>query len=542
MSDIACWMRAPQISLCMIVRDEERFLRSCLESLRPWIDELCIVDTGSTDSTVAIAREFGAEIAHVEWTDDFSAARNASLAMATREWILVVDADEQLAPNSGPRLRELVTSDADAFLVSQDNRNTLGELHARQIVRFFRNGKGIEFRRPVHESVVDSIEEGNLRLAMNSAVHLLHEGYLPDVVKEKSKRARNERILRRDTKKNPENLYSLHKLAMMLPADCEERLQLYERAFLVAEDVFANRQAERVPYLPRVYANFVAALIMSGDLCRALRTIGVALGHFPGVCELQYQQADLALRLGQDECAQQVFFHCLNAPAPPPEYPADPSMRGLAAAIGVARAALAGRRLRDALGAVRKVRLLAPKSGVERALTLETLALSGQHHSMLEQLSLLMESELVHMPCVQLFIGDHAWSQGDHEAAIAMWKNAANSSTDVGQDALCRVAVAEACVWGRDAEQARDSLRDWSLEAASCRVVLAMMAQQQPEALSPALAPSAMMPHLMEWLEMVSSTGRTDVMRLLASMAVHYEDVLPGIEGLIVCDPEELAS
>ena len=74
------------ISLCMIVKNEEKFLPECLASLKDVVDEICIVDTGSTDRTVEIAREHGAKIEFREWRNDFSWARNESLAMATRRW------------------------------------------------------------------------------------------------------------------------------------------------------------------------------------------------------------------------------------------------------------------------------------------------------------------------------------------------------------------------------------------------------------------------------------------------------------------------
>src|SRR6516225_959689 len=84
----------------MIVRDEERYLAGCLESVADLVDEIIVVDTGSTDSTPDIARRFGARVSHFQWVDDFSAARNESLRHATGEWIFWLDADERLdAPN-----------------------------------------------------------------------------------------------------------------------------------------------------------------------------------------------------------------------------------------------------------------------------------------------------------------------------------------------------------------------------------------------------------------------------------------------------------
>ena len=82
------------ISLCMIVKNEERFLAQCLDSVKDFVDEICIVDTGSTDRTIEIARSYGARIEEHAWRNDFGWARDRALAMATRRWIFQLDADE----------------------------------------------------------------------------------------------------------------------------------------------------------------------------------------------------------------------------------------------------------------------------------------------------------------------------------------------------------------------------------------------------------------------------------------------------------------
>lgn len=92
--------RKPLISLCMIVKNEAGNLSRCLTSVRGVADELIIVDTGSTDDTVAVARSFGAAIVSFPWTGDFAAARNAGLEQARGTWILVLDADEELDAGS----------------------------------------------------------------------------------------------------------------------------------------------------------------------------------------------------------------------------------------------------------------------------------------------------------------------------------------------------------------------------------------------------------------------------------------------------------
>src|SRR5579872_1678651 len=102
------WPQRPAgISLCMIVKNEERFLEQCLRSVADVVDEINIVDTGSTDATVAIAERFGARIEHREWRNDFGWARNEALKMATKRWVLQLDADEELSPESKEQLRAL---------------------------------------------------------------------------------------------------------------------------------------------------------------------------------------------------------------------------------------------------------------------------------------------------------------------------------------------------------------------------------------------------------------------------------------------------
>ena len=95
----------PSITACLIVKNEERFLDKCLQSLQGTADQIVVVDTGSTDRTVEIARTHDAEIHHFEWCDDFAAARNFSLEKARGDWVLILDADEVLTPEGRKELQ-----------------------------------------------------------------------------------------------------------------------------------------------------------------------------------------------------------------------------------------------------------------------------------------------------------------------------------------------------------------------------------------------------------------------------------------------------
>jgi len=104
------------ISLAMIVKNEEATLAHCLESVRPIVDEMIIVDTGSTDRTVEIAKGFGASVHHFQWCDDYSAARNESLKHCMGEWVLVLDADESIDPMDYEKIKNACSNpSADAY-------------------------------------------------------------------------------------------------------------------------------------------------------------------------------------------------------------------------------------------------------------------------------------------------------------------------------------------------------------------------------------------------------------------------------------------
>ncbi|MBI2657731.1 glycosyltransferase [Candidatus Woesearchaeota archaeon] len=171
------------ISLCMIAKNEEKYLEQCLDSVKDLADEIIIVDTGSTDKTKEIAKKFNAKIIDFKWIDDFSAARNESLKHATKDWILVLDADEAIDKEDLEKIKKEIENAGDIAGFSIEQRSYIKEyfegavgndsefeaskkypfyiLH--NLVRLFRNGIGLSFRHKVHELVEDSIKEKGLR-------------------------------------------------------------------------------------------------------------------------------------------------------------------------------------------------------------------------------------------------------------------------------------------------------------------------------------------------------------------------------------------
>ncbi|NDJ17746.1 tetratricopeptide repeat protein [Myxacorys almedinensis A] len=180
------------ISFCIIVKDEEERLLRCLESVRGVVNETIVVDTGSCDRTIDIARSYGASVYSFEWCNDFSAARNASLHYAQGDWVLVLDADEVLVPDIVPALKQVVES--EQYLVINLLRHEVGASQSpySMLSRLFRRHPDIAFTRPYHAMIDDRVaellqREPNWRVGHLPEVAILHEGYRSDVIAARDK-------------------------------------------------------------------------------------------------------------------------------------------------------------------------------------------------------------------------------------------------------------------------------------------------------------------------------------------------------------------
>ena len=238
--------RKPRLSVCMIVKNEERFLGQCLTSVKDIADELIVIDTGSTDRTIEIAREHGAQVGHFEWCNDFAAARNASIAPATGDWILFLDADEELSPAEKTELpRLLIQTQISLYRLPLINTHQ-GEKSQSYVPRLFRNPPGLMFYGCVHEGVLSFIEKicNPWQLAIDFCnLKILHHGYEPAVMKERNKIQRNHDLLRKAILGNPNEFYFHMQLGLELGRmdKKEESFQEYAEALRLAETISINK-------------------------------------------------------------------------------------------------------------------------------------------------------------------------------------------------------------------------------------------------------------------------------------------------------------
>ena len=229
----------PRLSVVMIVRDEAAVLGECLASVRDIADEIVIGDTGSTDATTAVARQYGARVIDVPWRDDFAWARNQVLAAATGDWLLHMDADEVLG--SPEAIRAIMDADgggADAIEVTLANycdtpyawrwvpadphlplsRGYSGYL-AVPLLRLFRNGRGYAYREAVHENITESVvERGGVIGRADVIIH--HYGYA-DAQTHPQKARRYLALAREKTRQRPDDAKAWHDFAEQSLA-CDE--------------------------------------------------------------------------------------------------------------------------------------------------------------------------------------------------------------------------------------------------------------------------------------------------------------------------------
>ncbi len=221
------------ISVCIIVKNEERFLRDCLQSVSPVADQIVVLDTGSTDRTVAIAEEMGADVRHFEWCNDFAAARNASIAPATGDWILWIDADERLAPSSIPYIKNLSRENRPVIGQVQINNksNDDADVHISTAFRLFRNKQGIYFYGMIHEQL--SARPPERIVTRRTAIQIDHLGYALEEDISRSKLERNGRLLEQQVKNEPENAYAHFTLGQNynLLKEPQRAIRHFEKAF-----------------------------------------------------------------------------------------------------------------------------------------------------------------------------------------------------------------------------------------------------------------------------------------------------------------------
>ena len=322
------------LSLSMIVRDEAAQIEACLRSVQGFADELVVVDTGSTDNTVALAQALGARVEQIEWPGDFAPARNQALQFVSGDWVLVLDADEQLRPEAIAPLRALMAQ-PDVLLINllRHERGAVQSPYSN-VSRLFRRHPAIRWSRAYHSMVDDSVgellqREPQWRIADCPEPALLHDGYRPELLAQGNKPQRLREAMEAELKNRPGDPYACAKLGSLevaegnlergvtllrqglehCPADAHpERYELLLHLALAqagrdaAAALALYRQALELPLAPRLSLaarlNLAALLLQQGQAQEAEQLCRRATAAAPEIGLSWYNLGLIRRRLG----------------------------------------------------------------------------------------------------------------------------------------------------------------------------------------------------------------------------------------------------
>ncbi|MCW3019707.1 MAG: glycosyl transferase family 2 [Solirubrobacterales bacterium] len=311
-----------RLSLCMIVRDEEQMLPRCLAAVAGAVDEIVLVDTGSGDATIEIARSFGARVIEHEWSGSFAQARNVSFDAATGDWLMYLDADEVLVHEDAALLRSLTGRTwREAFYLSETNYT--GDLQdgtavAHNALRVFRNRPEYRFEGRLHEQIAHRLPGYLPERIEATSIRVEHYGYLGVVRDERQKSERNIELLHLQQAESPPTPFLHYNLGCEYAAagDHVAALAELERSWELLEAA-PDRDTHR--FAPALASRLAKALRACGRPHDALARAEDGLERFPGFTDLVLEQARALIALGERERALERCERCIemgDAPRP----------------------------------------------------------------------------------------------------------------------------------------------------------------------------------------------------------------------------------
>ncbi len=308
----------PTLAACMIVKDEAEFVVGAIESVRGLADEVVVVDTGSTDNTVSLARAAGARVEHFPWNGSFADARNASLEHATADWLLVLDADERVTQASRSVIRGIMEEDEPSLRVycpKIKNYTRAGRyLNDGFSGRLFRNHPEMRFEGRVHEEVGRGRPEVSTDYRLD--VVFDHFGADPDVMREKAKDARNLELLEARLAEAPDDLLTWFYLGSQHWLG--GRRQDARDAFRRVADLFERNPSaygtavSNIP-VPYSYVGLVRTQLDLGDARGALAAARRGLARYPDNPDLWYHGAFAQLAAGDRAGARDAAVRASRA-------------------------------------------------------------------------------------------------------------------------------------------------------------------------------------------------------------------------------------
>ncbi|MFH1361977.1 MAG: glycosyltransferase [bacterium] len=239
-------MNKMKLSACLIVKNEALMLEKTLPTLSQYADEIILVDTGSSDETIAVAKKYGAKVSSFAWIDDFAAARNESLKLATGDWILWIDADEYLKEEDLETLKKAIAETKGKALSLSLYESALGLCETNngyKRVKLFKNNCGFRFVRPINEQLVDA--ESKIVNGPGIPASIYHWGKNLEQERMTAKRKRYIKLYSAALEREPSDAHLHFLLAMNLEEEkmYAEALLHYRKSYELAGNLEIARQA-----------------------------------------------------------------------------------------------------------------------------------------------------------------------------------------------------------------------------------------------------------------------------------------------------------
>lgn len=302
------------LSLCLIVKNAENTLANCIKSVSDFVDEIVIIDTGSTDFTRVIAASHNAKIYDFKWNDNFAEVRNFSLEKINTDWVLILDADEVFV-GTEEVLRQLIDRDfknkipmyfVDIFTFTKTDSKQNYSFYQKKI-RLFPKHENILFEYSLNEEITHPMGTDKLIGLTAKGIGIKH--FLTDGLKGKSKR--NIRILKNELKKNPNDFYYNYLLGKecLLHGYLAKAISAYQSALNSTDD-------KDELYLSEICTDVIKILYRQGEREEAFNECIRRENICANNPEYWLTYAYMALREGDLSCAKKCIEKCIEIPPP----------------------------------------------------------------------------------------------------------------------------------------------------------------------------------------------------------------------------------
>lgn len=296
----------------MIVKNEEKNIKRCLDSIESIADEIIIVDTGSNDETLNICSNYNAKVINHKWNNDFSEARNVSLEYATKDYILFLDADEEISKEDLEKLKALLSSKklAEGYFFRLTNIINGIEVGEYVVFRFFKNKKKYRFRGKVHEQIANCIRKHNKdKCIENIDIKIYHYGYDPNKVNIESKYKRNMGILNTYTEEEKDAYYFYvlgNEYARI--TDFKSAIESYEKSLDLMELKY------NYVFYPYLILNIVKAYSNEKQFYDSIKFIEKIRLSIPNFKDLYFMECLAYIECGKISKALECLNEYINCP------------------------------------------------------------------------------------------------------------------------------------------------------------------------------------------------------------------------------------